>query len=188
MRYLMTLSVMVVCLAIGGGLVLAGNAENIDNSKPRSEGRPSRRPVKTNPPAANVGFIADPVTRNVKPHGVKVAKKVPVQTQGEGSPTLVSEASLVAIKPDPTRAAPVVRDHTLPNPNAIPPNYHGPGRSDSINGGGLGLGNPFSFTAPLQYDKLDRDHRTNPSTPWTPSTQGPANSVPVKPTGRGGKK
>jgi hypothetical protein len=137
-----------------------------------------------------MGFIADPAPRKVNLSGFKVGATMDPATSSAGQPkNTATLGTKVAIKPSPLRVVPVVRDHTLPNPNAVPPNYHGPGRSDSINGGGLGLGNPFSFTAPLQFEQI-RDNRSsaNPSgrkgghgAPWTPNTQGPANSGPKKP-------
>lgn len=179
MRYFITLAALVGCLAIAASVAVAGNAQNIEPGQPKQEGRQHRRPPKKEP--ANMGFIADPLP--AKPLGFKVAKP-PV---GTGTPLVVTESNLIAVTPSPTRVAPVVRDHTLPNPNALPPNYNGPGRSNEISGGGFGLGNPFSFIAPLQFDKLDRDHRTDPTTSWTPNTQGPANTVPVKPNPRKGR-
>ncbi len=126
------------------------------------------------------GFIADPIRRPLK--NTSAGNTKPTQGNFIADPLRLPTGN-------PTRVTPIVRDHTLPNPNAtVPPPRS---RYDSINGGGLGLDlNPFDFQAPLQFQQ-QVDKRTNPypgggrsgghKQPWTPNTTGPANRSPVKP-------
>lgn len=135
-----------------------------------------------------MGFIADPARRSLSNNST--AKSNPPKGNFIADPLRLPTGN-------PPRVAPVVRDHTLTNSNAVPPK---PRSTAVIQGGGLGLDlNPFDFHAPLNFDNQNRDHRTTatgfpgtgqtgPKDPkksghdvWQPNTTGSANRSPVKP-------
>jgi len=197
----------VVCTLASTNFALAGNHShsggNSCNHSSKSFKNPKSKPITGT--KGEVGFIADPFTRNLKPkkQSSNVTKIVdPIRPMhgthtvtGGGQFTTTTETSLIAITPNPTRVAPVIRDHTVMKPTTPKNPYANP---PTVTGGtGLKIVNPFSFTAPIQPGQ-GRDHRTQvrggghntPSGEFTPNTNGPANKVPTRTTQAypGGKK
>ena len=182
----------ILALSLLGGIltdhvVYAGNHNHSGNRNHSNNGNHSNKPLFQVGPKVlsgnknGMGFIADPVRRPLKN-----------TSAGNTNPKLGNFIADPLHLPtgNPTRVAPVVRDHTLPNPNAIPPKP----RNTAIQGGGLGLGlNPFDFQAPVNFDNQVRDHRTTTTgfpgvqndpkkgrNGWTSNTSWPANRSPVE--------
>jgi hypothetical protein len=209
---------LVAALAHAGGHGHSGNHHSNNNNNSNNNNKPpvtrgnqgntgNQMTLGTKVATSNkngMGFIADPGRRPL--NSVPLNNK-PLNTLTTGNSNF-PKGNFIAdpYKPNTGGGTPVVRDHSLPNPNAIPPK---PRNTAITNGGfdagystvadGLGLdgsGFGFGFTAPVHPRQQVEDHRTpNPGfggngpygdhhggkNGFTPSTTGPANRTPVKP-------